>query len=99
MRELRQHEYWHDKIVDAVDPYLKNDHAAMPMIIENISQFLAISTRGGQDTETDNAIRAAAAPRWAPTHRLTTTMTCSSSCGATTRLKSSGRMLSTRTFI
>jgi hypothetical protein len=61
MRELRHHECWHDAIIDLESAYLKNDREAIPMILANVKEFLALSTRGGQDSETNNAIRAAAA--------------------------------------
>jgi hypothetical protein len=61
MRALRLHECWHDAIIDLESAYLKNDREAIPMILANVKEFLALSTRGGQDSETNNAISTAAA--------------------------------------
>jgi hypothetical protein len=62
MRELMRHEYWYDRIVDAGTVLFKSDRDAIPLIIENLKGFLMVtSTSGTIDTESDNAIKVAAA--------------------------------------
>jgi hypothetical protein len=61
MRELSRLDLYYDAIVDAGDGLLRNDHDVVPKILDNLKHFLALSSGGGQDSETDNAIRATAA--------------------------------------
>jgi len=48
-------------MIDAGPGLLKKDAQAIPDIIKNLEEFLRLSTAGGVDKETDNAIRATAA--------------------------------------
>ena len=61
VRELQHAEYWFDAIGDFETPLLKNDKAAIPLIIANVRRFLQATDatrRGTRDLETNNAIKA-----------------------------------------